>query len=420
LQSAPPAPVEWPRGINPATLQLNTLPEPDLEAEGFVDIFNGLDLEGWSIKGGRMRFEARNGEIVGTTVPGEPNGFLSTTRDYEDFIFTTEFRWAVPGNSGVMFRADTRVQGNGTLRVFGYQSEMDANPRRWTGGIYGEAMDGWKYPLTREIEHAAARAAVVQHSAWNRMTIEARGNIIRTWINGVPVAFLENNERTSGFFGLQVHSGKAGTIHWRNIRVKEFEPSLWTDLLDGGTLEHWQQLSGRPVGKGWSLKDGVLHRYGKKPGDLVTKNEYENFELVFDWKISEGGNSGVKYRTRGRLGLEYQVLDDDRHKDGKIVTHRSADLYDLVAAPEDKPLHQVGSWNAGRIVAQGGRIEHWLNGLRVVTTDLGSPEWKAAFEESKFHEQDGFGTGSGPILLQDHGDPVWYRNVRVRKLPVVP
>jgi hypothetical protein len=122
----------------------------------------------------------------------------------------------------------------------------------------------------------------------------------------------------------------------------------------------------------------------------------------------------VKYRAKGSLGLEYQVLDDGKHADGKNPTHRTGSLYDLVAAPEDKPVKPVGEWNQAKIVADGPRLEHWLNGVKVVTIDQSCEDWKARFEKSKYKSNKGFGFGPGHILLQDHGNEVWFRNLRVK------
>jgi hypothetical protein len=143
---------------------------------------------------------------------------------------------------------------------------------------------------------------------------------------------------------------------------------------------------------------------------------FKDFEITFEWKISEAGNSGIKYRTRGSLGLEYQVLDDLKHRDNKNPTHRAASLYELVAAPDSKPLNNVGEWNKGRIVAKGNQIEHWLNGEKVVEVIWGTDDWKQRFQKSKYHKNEGFGSWDGPILLQDHNDPAWYRNMKIKRL----
>lgn len=222
------------RGVDPKTLALNTSKEPDLNQPGMVDLFNGRDLTGWSVKGGPMPWVVRDGMIVGTCDPKvRLNSFLATDQSYADFLFTAEYRWEVPSNSGVMFRADTRPlderekakAGNASwLRVFGYQCEVESSSRGWTGGIYGEAMGGWKYPLSKEKEHALARGAVKDLKTWNRVTIRAVGRQIMTWVNGVPCANLSSTERTEGFIALQVHQGRRGEIHWRNIRLKKINP----------------------------------------------------------------------------------------------------------------------------------------------------------------------------------------------------
>ena len=171
------------------------------------------------------------------------------------------------------------------------------------------------------------------------------------------------------------------------------------------------------MGGGWTIDAaGIVHRGRPLAGDIVTRDAFHDFELTFEWKISQGGNSGIKYRTRGSLGLEYQILDDDKHKDGKKPSHRAGGLYDLVAPSDDKPIEPVGQWNSGRIVARGNRIEHWLNGSRVVDIEIGSDEWTRVFSLSKYKKHEGFGTWTGPVLLQDHNDKVWFRNLKIRSL----
>ena len=126
-------------------------------------------------------------------------------------------------------------------------------------------------------------------------------------------------------------------------------------LFSKDDFSQWTKVNGDPVDVGWAIKKGVVHR-NARGGDIITKEKFKDFELTFEWKISEAGNSGIKYRTRGSLGLEYQVLDDRKHRDNKNPTHRAASLYELVAAPDSKPLKKVGNWNKGRIVAKGNQI----------------------------------------------------------------
>lgn len=400
----------------PAEALINTDREPRLST-GFVDLYNGKDLSGWTPRGGHCAFEARGDAIVGTTVPGSPSTYLSTDReDFEDFVFTAEVKWVVDGNSGIMFRAKHKP-GKKYETVYGPQCEMEghANDRGWSGGIYGQSDGGWIYPLWLDA-HKEARAALKERD-WNRVTIQAVGNEIKTWINGVPAAHWidETGDYDKGFFSLQVHSGKKGEIHFRNIKVKELE-SDWTDLFKDGNFSKWSHVDGKPVSDKWSIQDGVVHRAGLGAGSIATKADYEDFELKFDWKISENGNSGIKYRTRKHLGLEYQILDDAKHKDGKKTSRRAASLYDVLAADLNKPLNPPGEWNSGRIRIEGNKLEHWLNGQSVLSIEIGSEDWKERFQKSKYRKHDGFGTWKGPVYIQDHYDEVWYRNVRIREL----
>ena len=187
------------------------------------------------------------------------------------------------------------------------------------------------------------------------------------------------------------------------------------DLFNKDDFSQWTKVNSEQVDKGWSVENGTIYRHAKS-GDIITKEKFKDFELSFEWKISKAGNSGIKYRTRGSLGLEYQVLDDQKHRDNKNPTHRAGSLYELVAAPDSKHLKPVGEWNKGRIFVKGNQIEHWLNGEKVVEITWGSEEWKKRFQKSKYHKNAGFGSWEGPILLQDHNDPVWYRNLKIRKL----
>ena len=196
-------------------------------------------------------------------------------------------------------------------------------------------------------------------------------------------------------------------------------PNPWQNLLANDSLDLWHHANSETPSPGWVLKDGVLHlkKTGKKhDGDLITKKLYHDFELKFEWKISEAGNSGVKYRTNGSLGLEYQILDDAKHNDGKNPSHRTASFYDLVAAPEDRLLHPVGEWNTSRIVAKGNHLEHWLNGKKVLELEYGSADWDERFKKSKYRNNADFASKAGPILLQDHSDDVWFRKIFLKEL----
>lgn len=209
---------------NPADMLINSDSEPDLD-EGFTAIFNEKNLDGWTPLGGECEFTVKDGAIVGTCLPGSPSTYLSTTKkDFRDFIFTVEMKWEVDGNTGIMFRAQSREEekkGKTRTVVFGPQAEMEAfsKERFWSGGIYGQSAGGWLYPMWLEA-HEAVRNAM-RKDGWNRLTIMARGKTVQTWLNGVPAAHWETDEYREGFFGLQIHSGKEGTVHFRNIKVKD-------------------------------------------------------------------------------------------------------------------------------------------------------------------------------------------------------
>lgn len=199
----------------------------------------------------------------------------------------------------------------------------------------------------------------------------------------------------------------------------------WRDLLSEG-LRGWDGSrpvdGGFAIGPGWTFSDGVLHlASGGAGGDLLSRATYEDFELRFEWQVGEASNSGVKIRVpqdapgQPRIGPEYQVLDDEGHANGRTPNTSAGALYGVVA-PTDKPVAPPGSFRRGRILARGDRIEHWLDGQRVVEVDAGSPEFAAAVAASKFAKVDGFARGAGHILLQDHGDEVWFRRVFLRDL----
>ena len=201
----------------PQDMLINTDPEPDLNS-GFVSLYNGKNLDGWVQRGAKNKYEAKGDIVEGTYVPPNANSYLCTVRDdYADFIFTAELKWLREGNSGIQFRS--RLKGKDG--VTGPQVEMEeaSRGRGWSGGIYGQGLGGYFYPLWLEA-HAEARSAV-KYDGWNRITISARGDTVKTWLNGVPCAHWKSQEYLRGYFALQVHKSKDGLIDFRNLKVRE-------------------------------------------------------------------------------------------------------------------------------------------------------------------------------------------------------
>lgn len=197
----------------------------------------------------------------------------------------------------------------------------------------------------------------------------------------------------------------------------------WKLLFDGKTLNGWRGYKTEQAGEAWKVQDGAVVLTAAKAGDLMTKGEFGDFELAFEWKISEAGNSGVIYRVglgenaSFRTGPEYQVLDNEKAKDNKLGNHLAGSLYDIGPEVPRDLTKPVGQWNSSRLIVRGWKVEHWLNGRKVVDLDLASAEGKAAIAASKFKTWPKFASLSrGHIALQDHGDVVSYRSIKIRDL----
>lgn len=207
----------------PAEMLLNTDAEPDL-SDGFKPLFNGTDLTGWTPRGGTAKFEVKDGCIIGTCVKGSNSTYLSTdANEYTDFIFTCDMKWDVDGNTGVQFRSQVKEEKNKET-VFGPQAEMEGfeKNRGWSGGVYGQSCGGYFYPLWLE-EHKQVRDALKKDD-WNRITISAKGNVVKTWVNGIPAAhWVGDGTYAKGFFSLQIHKGSQGQVRFKNLLVKELE-----------------------------------------------------------------------------------------------------------------------------------------------------------------------------------------------------
>ena len=216
----------------------------------------------------------------------------------------------------------------------------------------------------------------------------------------------------------------------------------WQLLFDGKTLKGWHGLGFRGVPAGlWTVEGGAIKHLVKKKGalqadgqplvgfDLISDSSYQDFELSWDWKISRAGNSGLKYNVSEDLsgsmppahaakGWEYQIIDDARNEDNKLATHRAGALYDMIAPNAQKRVKPAGSWNRARLIVRGTHGEHWLNGVRVVSFDMGTPAFDSAFAKSKYAAYPIWFPirRKGQIVLQDHDDVVWFRDIKLRVL----
>ncbi|UII79434.1 DUF1080 domain-containing protein [Flagellimonas sp. CMM7] len=426
----------------------------------WVSIFDGKTLEGWTILGGNATYSVEDNAIVGKTVYNTPNTFLTSNKNYENFILELEYLVDSTMNSGIQIRSNS-IPEYFDGRVHGYQVEIDPSDRAWSAGIYDEGRRGWLNPLSK---NEAAQKAFKQNQ-WNHYRIEALGDTIKTWINGVPAAYLIDDITSEGFIGLQVHSigeqQKAGTkIKWKNIKIvtenvekyttvsplqpiqtknqltEHEEKDGWELLWDGQTNKGWRgaKLDDFPE-QGWVIENGeltVLASGGGESeagGDIVTENQYDNFEVKLEFKITEGANSGIKYYVntdlnKGKgssIGLEFQISDDARHPDAKLGNHEGSrtigSLYDLIQADTIKHVKPIGEWNRAHIISNNNHVEHWLNGAKMLEYERKSDAYRKLVSESKYITWPQFGEADkGNILLQDHGDRVSFRNIKIKQL----
>lgn len=236
---------------------------------------------------------------------------------------------------------------------------------------------------------------------------------------------------SAGLF-LSCNTGENTT--WKKDSIAKINNAKgWEWLLKDG-VEDWHTYGGEPVGAAWKMEDSVLHldvsvtNKGQTigGGDIVTKKEYENFDLKLDWKISEGGSSGIlffvsediqQYKDARYSGLEMQITDNAKNEDGKILKHKAGDLFDLISSNAEQVVYPAGKWNNAEIIANKGKLDFYLNNEHILSVYLWDDKWKSLIRISSFSTITGYGSFTkGRIALQDNGTDVWFKNIRIKKL----
>lgn len=376
---------------------------------GFVPLFNGKSLDGWEVCNGKASYRVDNGEIVGTTAEGSPNSFLCTTREYGDFVLEYETKTDPALNSGVQIRSH-RYAANATVqtfngktivprkhpagRVYGYQVETANEKSGSSGGIYDEARRGWLHDTSSD----PACSKAFKDNQWNRYRVEARGDRIRTWVNGVACADVVDSMDLTGFIALQVHSykGPQTEVRWRNIRIQDLGRHEWRRLTDGRSMKGWSHVG---AGK-WTVEDGAFHGVSTpndtRAGYLVSEETFQNVTARLKFKILKG-NSGFFLRAAENMRSGYELEIDGARRTGGYweVGGRN-----WVTGPEDNNVVMAGEWNEATASIHGRRVVFHINGVKTIDIPDDAPGKTAA----------------GHLAVQVHSKfdtDVWFKDIEV-------
>ncbi len=377
---------------------------------GFVNLFNGENLEGWTQRNGTATYRVEGDSIVGKTSEGSPNSFLCTDKLYGDFELKFEVKVDSALNSGVQIRSQSQG-GKPEGRVNGPQVEISTDGM--AAYVYGESAGGWMTPDEDRKAHK-----LFKENEWNSYHIVAFGNKIETWLNGVQVSDLTHEERfqshPKGFIGLQVHGIGAGQgpfeVRWRNLKLRDL--SNFQSLYNGKNLTGWKTtgnwipqddgsllIQPRQGEKGWQ-------RYGAY---LWSEKKYKDFVLDVEYAYPPGGNSGVYFRVADvddpvKQGIEAQILDSSK-KEGELSSHDHGGIVGTKAAASKNMSKAPGEWNRMVLTCIGSHLKVELNGEQIINVHLDKTPMKDRPME-------------GYIGFQDHGEPnnIRFRNIRIREL----
>jgi hypothetical protein len=349
----------------------------------WTELFDGKSIDSWVIRGGKAAYHIEDGAIVGTTRPKTSNTFLCTPRDYADFILELEYKVDPEMNSGIQIRSHSIPEYHNGV-VHGYQVEIDPAKRAWSGGIYDESRRGW---LNNLEGNPKARKAFKQNE-WNHYRVEAIGDSIKTWVNGVPAADLRDSLSLSGFIALQVHGTNREEpmeIRWRNIRIKDLGEHKWSPLFNGKNFKGWHPLPGGE----WTIDDGVITGSSepseKRHGLLVTDRRFTDFTTRLKFRVLDG-DSGFYFRadeTRNTVGVNgFQVEIDTTYETGGLYETGGRAWVVQHPADKERQAYKKGEWNDLTVSAHGRRIVVQLNGRKTaeLANDPGRTEGHLALQ----------------------------------------